>query len=238
MALILCHSPKGGVGTSFLTAQIAMLLAQRGYEVAALDFTYQDALKLYFGLIPSQTLPDLADRTADPTVVAGVELLSAHRLGREAGFQKRLQRLDPSPFQGDKLYIADVAAGDYDTKNMLLPHALLHICPLMPRSGSLAVLAKVEPGIPTLDLPKTVFVLNSLDDTRRFSRHSHVFMRELFGAKLAGTVRRDEAVNEAAAMFEPIAKFAPLSVALADLRKLVAELELRCSLVPPQVEAQ
>jgi cellulose biosynthesis protein BcsQ len=238
MALILCHSPKGGVGTSFLTAQIAMLLAQRGYEVAALDFTYQDALKLYFGLIPSQALPDMADRTPDPTVVAGVELATAHRLSRQEGFQRHLATVKKSPFAGDKLYIADVAAGDYDTKNMLMPHALLHVCPLMPRPGSMTVLGKVEPGIPTLDLPKTVFVLNSLDDTRRFSRHSHVFMRELFGPMLAGTVRRDEAVNEAAAMFEPIAKFAPRSVALADLRLLVAELEVRCSLVPPQVEAQ
>ena len=237
MALILCQSPKGGVGTSFLAAQISMLFAQRGYEVAALDFTQQDALKLFFGLLPSQALPDMAHGAADPTAVAGVELLSAYRFSRQPGFADQMARVDQSPFRGDKLYIADVAAGDHDTKQLLLPHALLHICPLMPRPGSLAALAKVEPGTPTLELPKTVFVLNSLDDTRRFSRHSHVFMRELFGTMLAGTVRRDEAVNEASAMFEPLAKFAPSSVALTDLRKLVDTLEERCNLSRRRVES-
>ena len=62
-------------------------------------------------------------------------------------------------------------------------------------------------------------------------------MRELFGTMLAGTVRRDEAVNEASAMFEPLAKFAPSSVALTDLRKLVDTLEERCNLSRRRVES-
>ena len=94
-----------------------------------------------------------------------------------------------------------------------------------------AALTKVQPGTPAVDFPRTVFVLNQLDDTHRLSRHSHVFIRELFGEKLVGTVRRDEGVNEAAAMFEPIAKFAPASAALTDLSKLAVAIEARCGLV-------
>ena len=60
MPLILCHSPKGGVGTSFIAAQLAIHLAQRGHDVSALDFTYQDSLKLYFGLTPAQGLPSFS----------------------------------------------------------------------------------------------------------------------------------------------------------------------------------
>ncbi|MET0249942.1 MAG: cellulose synthase operon protein YhjQ/BcsQ [Sphingobium sp.] len=230
MPLLLCHSPKGGVGTSFIAAQLAILLAQRGHEVTALDFTYQDALKLYFGLLPAQRLPDMASHSGEATVVSGVELLSAHELGRDPAFARRLAEQGGASFAGERIYIADVAAGDRDTKDLLFPHALLHICPLHPRPGSLAALPMVQPGTPTIELEKTVFVLNHLDDTHRFSRHSHVFLRELVGDRLIGTVRRDEAVNEAAAMFEPISRFAPTSVALADLARLAVAVEQRAGL--------
>lgn len=227
MPLLLCHSPKGGVGTSFIAAQLAIMLAGRGHEVTALDFTYQDALKLNFGLLPSQSLPDMASQAGEATVVSGVELLSAYELGRTPGFRNRLNGAGPSPFAGERFYIADVAAGDRDMKELLLPHALLHICTLNPRPGSLATLPKIQPGIATVDLPRTLFVLNLLDDTQRLSRHSHIFLRELVGDRLIGTVRRDEAVNEAAAMFEPIARFAPTSVVLADLSNLAVAVEQR-----------
>lgn len=238
MPLLLCHSPKGGVGTSFIAAQLAIALAERGHEVTALDFTFQDALKLYFGLLPTQSLPDMVSHVGEATVVSGVELLSAYELGRDAGFRKRMSSDAPSPFDGDRIYVADVAAGDRDTKDLLLPHALLHICPLHPRPGSLATLPKVQPGTPTIELQKTVFVLNHLDDAHRLSRHTQVFLRELVGDRLIGTVRRDEAVNEAAAMFEPIGRFAPASVALTDLAKLAIAIERRCELTAqPETQA-
>ena len=165
--------------------------------------------------------------STDSTVVAGVDLMSAHSLSRDAGFRNLLATPGEAPFAGAKIFIADVAAGDHETKEMLLPHAMLHLCVLMPRPGSLAVLSKVQPGTATMDLSKTVFVLNNLDDTRRLSRHTHIFMRELFGPMLLGTVRRDEAVNEAAAMNQLVAKYAPASVALTDLATLTQTLEER-----------
>lgn len=238
MPLILCHSPKGGVGTSFVAAQVAIHLAQRSHDVAALDFTYQESLKLFFGLTPAQTLPELNDGGADPIAVSGVALFSAHHLCRDPGFRDLIGRGEHSPFAGRKIYVADVAAGDRETKEMLLPHAALHICTLQPRPGSLAALPKVEPGTPTIELTKTAFVLNHLDDTHRLSRHTHIFLRELFGDKLLGTVRRDEAVNEASAMFEPIARFAPASVVLSDLRKLTIAVERQCGLPAPAEGAQ
>ena len=80
-------------------------------------------------------------------------------------------------------------------------------------------------------------MLNHLDDTHRLSRHTHIFLRELFGSKLLGTIRRDEAVNEASAMFEPLARFAPASVALNDLRRLVTTVEQAAGLVEAAEEA-
>ena len=81
--------------------------------------------------------------SADQIAVSGVALFSAYGLRRDATFQDLLGKPDHSPFAGKKIFIADVAAGDRETKDMLLPHAALHVCPLHPRPGSLAALPKV-----------------------------------------------------------------------------------------------
>jgi len=108
-----------------------------------------------------------------------------------------------------------------------MPHATMRICTLLPQPVSLAALTKVEAGTATIELSNTAFILNQIDDTHRFSRHAHVFVRELLGEALIGTVRRDEAVNEAAAMFDPISKYAPASAALADMRQVAKAIALR-----------
>ena len=99
------------------------------HQVAAVDFTYQDALKLSFGLLPTQALPDMAVENTDCTVVAGVESMSAYQLSREAGFAAMLSTSGLAPFGGGKLFIADVAADDLDTREILMS------CTLMPRAG-------------------------------------------------------------------------------------------------------
>ena len=228
MPLILCHSSKGGTGTSFIAAHLSMHLARKGHDVAAIDFTYQDTLKLFFGLLPTQALAEFHGG-GSALAVAGVELFSAYRLSREPDFIEAL-RHGKSPFRSGKVYVADVAAGDRETKDLLLPHTDLHVCTLLPQPVSLAALSKVQAGVPTVELSSTAFILNQLDDTHRFSRHTHIFLRELVGDRLVGTVRRDEAVNEAAAMFEPISKYAPASAALADIRAVAQHIEARLGL--------
>lgn len=229
MPLILCHSPKGGTGNSFVAAHLAMHLARNGHEVVALDFTYQDALKLYFGLLPSQALAEFRTGGGGGLAVAGVELSSGYRVAREADFIAAL-REGSSPFSGRKIYVADVAAGDRDMKDLLLPHALLQICTLLPQPVSLASLTKIQVDTPAVELARTMFILNQLDDTHRFSRHTHIFLRELLADRLIGTIRRDEAVNEAAAMFEPIGKYAPASAALSDIAHAAKRIEARAGL--------
>lgn len=228
--LILVHSPKGGVGSTFLTAQLAMHLAQRGHQVTAIDFTYQDSLKLHFGMLPSQTLAGMTYAAGDTMVVNGVELLNGHALAEEQRFLDMLGQDEPDLFDPNRITLVDVASGARTLKTRLLRHCDLHICPLLPFAASLATLPLVEPGTPTAMLDKTVFVLNQLDDTRRLSRHSHSFIRQLMGDSLLGTVRRDEAVNEALAMFEPIAKFAAASVVRIDLDRLAHAVERRLGL--------
>ncbi len=231
MPLILCHSPVGGVGNTFLTAHLALGLAARGHDVTAIDFTAADALKMFFGMLPTQEVPAINDAASEGIVVDGVEILSGHTAAQSGAFARLLTQQGASPFDDERVVIADVASADLAIKASLLPHAALHLCVLAPQPTSLAALAKVQPGTATLDLDQTAFVLNQLDDTRKLSRHSQIFLRALFADNLIATIRRDEAVNEALASFQPIVRYAKQSVVLADLVSFTAAVEARCGLV-------
>jgi chromosome partitioning protein len=228
--LVLMHSPKGGVGTTFLTAQLAMHLAERGHEVTAIDLTFQDSLKLYFGVRPSQATAQWSSDEGDVMVVNGVELLNGYAFAHEERFASLLGDAQADPFEPERVTLVDVASGARELKRRLLERCDLHICPLLPLPGSLATLPLVDPDTATTALTKTVFVLNQLDDTRRLSRHSHSFVRELLGESLLGSVRRDEGVNEALAMFEPLAKYTPASVVRVDIDRLADAVEERLGL--------
>ncbi len=237
MPLIINHSPKGGTGTTFITAQLAMTLALRGHEVTAVDLTGQDGLKLHFGMLPSQSLVDMREMGGDTIVIHGVEVLNGHEIAGDPSFLEMLAEEQLGLFDPNRITILDIASGDKALKAALLRHCDLHLCPLLPFAASLATLTQVEPGTATCDLEKTGFVLNQIDDTRRLSRHTHNFMRELLGEKLLGTVRRDEAVNEAQAMFEPISKFAPWSVVRIDVDCLTDAVEQQLGFAPAEAPA-
>ncbi len=230
MALILCHSPTGGVGTTFLAAHLAQGLATRGHQVTAIDFTHADALKLFFGVPPTQAVPSIGDEDGEGVIVEGVELLGGYDAAQNDRFAEALTDPDSPLLHDDRIVIADVASADLATRNVLMPYATLHLCVLAPQPASLAALGKVQPGTPTIDLIATGFVLNLVDDARKLSRHAQAFLRELFGEGLIATVRRDEAVNEAMASFQPVSRYAPQSVVLPDLLALAAAVEARCDL--------
>ncbi|EGD59979.1 putative ATPase [Novosphingobium nitrogenifigens DSM 19370] len=219
MPLILCHSPKGGVGTSFIAAGLAQGLSQLGREVVLLDMTAQGGVKHYFGLSPDHPLPDLEDDVIDQVAVGGVSLRSGRRASAQEDFAEALRSGD-LPFDGETFYIADVASGDFALARLLQRHARLHVCALLPAAMSLALLPQVSPGRRLDTLDRTVFVLNQLDETRRFARHAALFLRELLGDNLIAQIHRDEAVNEAVGMQQTLARYAPASLALADVRKL------------------
>lgn len=230
MTLILVHSPKGGVGTTFIAAQLALQLAKHAPEVVAVDCTDQEALKLHFGLRPAQSLAGLGDEFSPPLVASGVTLKNGYALSRQSVVRAEPDGIDATLFPGGSVTIVDVSAGDRELKDRLMPFATLHLCVLTPTPAALAVLPAIEPGTPTVALAKTAFILNQIDDRLRLSRHSCTFFRQLFGDLLIGSIRRDEAVNEALGMFEPIARLAPSSVVMTDLADLAAAVEVRCGL--------
>jgi cellulose biosynthesis protein BcsQ len=230
VTLLISHSPKGGVGTTFLSAYLAAQFAERGHDVTLIDFTFQDDMKLYFGIQPGQELSAFGDRNAEPLLAAGVELLQGYQAAQDPAIRRDLQS-GRAFSDSNRLYIADIPSGDRELKALLMPHATLHLCALLPRAPSLAALTKIDPDYPAIGLEKTVFIMNQVDDRQRLSGDSHTFVRELFGDQLIGSVRRDEALNETLAMFEPLTKYAPTSVILPDLVVLAGAVLERCGLV-------
>jgi cellulose biosynthesis protein BcsQ len=229
MPLILCHAPKGGAGTSFVAAHLALALAEAGHDVTAIDFTRQDSLKLYFGLPPIQPLPDLEGQSEETLKVAGVWLRQGHRLSNAPDFAEALANGE-LPLSGDAYVVADIASGDVVLRDQLLAHAALMVVPVAPTAVGLAALTQVMPGTPLIDLDHTAFVINRLDETRRFARNAHSFLRELLGGKIIGAIHEDEAVNEATAMGQMLPRYAAAaaSVALADMRALANTIAAVC----------
>ncbi|MCW1984528.1 cellulose biosynthesis protein BcsQ [Novosphingobium sp. 1529] len=224
MALILFHSPRGGTGNSFLAATTAIALSRAGHDVTALDLAQSGTLQLHFGIGPGEALPPL-DAPAEDTAsasVQGVALRSAAALARQPDFAEALAKGEIG-FGGEQLFVADISSADRHLRDLLLPYAVLEICPLTATAECLMML----PAVNDTGLAKTRFVMSMVEDTRRFARHSVGFLRELLGDRLLGQVRRDEAVIEAGAMLQPLGRYAPHSAALADtiaLGECVAEL--------------
>lgn len=59
MPVIVCHSIKGGTGTTFVAAHVAVALCEAGAEVTVLTMARRDTMPLHFGLPPALTLPSL-----------------------------------------------------------------------------------------------------------------------------------------------------------------------------------
>lgn len=228
MPLIMCHSPKGGVGTSFVAAGLAQGLALLGRDVVALDMTAQDGLKLYFGIAPGRALPEFGEGGGEPALVGAVSLRSAWRAAHAPQFARDL-RAGNLPFDSETIFIADVASTDEQLARLLRHHALMHVCALVPSAMTLAQLPRIGSGRALDTLVDTAFVLNQLDETRRFARHAVRFLRELLGENLVAQIFHDEAVNEAVGMQQTLSRYAPASAALAGLRALIAVVDQRCA---------
>jgi len=228
MPFILCHSPKGGAGTSFVAAHLALALAEAGHAVTAVDMTRQDSLKLYFGMTPIQAIPDFDAPEDDAHVVAGVSLRQGYRVAHTDAFALSLARGEV-PLTGERYIIADVSADDVGLRALLLPHAALVVMPVVPTAIGLAALTQAQPGTPLVEQDYTGFVINRLDETRRFGRNAHTFLRELLGGKLLGAIHEDEAVNEATARGQLLPAHTAASAAMKDIRNLAVAVAAVCA---------
>ncbi|MFD2134881.1 cellulose synthase operon protein YhjQ/BcsQ [Novosphingobium resinovorum] len=213
------HGLKGGAGTTFIAAHIAMALSEAGADVTVLTTTQRDTMPLHFGLQPAMSLPSLF-APEDAVLAAGIDLRSLTTAPEDNDFVPALRDLGFLETGQDKVMVIDVPASEFAFARRVVPHASANVCVINAAPDTLALMPQVLDEASPENIASTSFVINALDETRRLSRHSSAFIRELVGARLLGRVRLDESVPEAIAMLQPLGKYAPSSAALADVKMI------------------
>ena len=228
MPLVLCHSPKGGVGTTFLAAHLALGLTEvdgnggLAGDVALMTLSPRDLTPLHFGLGPAQRLPSMAQPAEARVMVSGISLYCEPHALADADFLPRIEDAGYLAVDSDRTLVIDVPAGDRTLARRLMPLAAVHVCPLTASPDCLALLPELLDDANDAGAARTAFVFGKLDETRRLARHVAAFAREVLGDRLIAKIRNDQSVPEALAMLQLLSRYAPASAALADAQ-LVAQ---------------
>lgn len=218
MPVIVVSSPKGGVGKTSLTANLAVALAKQQRIVTAVDFDPQNALRYHFGLDHADG-PGVSELLVSGADWASSVLQSAHQVRvlphGDADLRQilaaedrvtveelrfRFQRLMPGPRD---IVIADTPPGKNRFLAALEPIADVCLVVFLADAGSMSLLPAYENGLFLKPWkpgdPKTFALLNQVDPRRRLSREINEFAREHLFDRFIGTVHYDEAMAEALA---------------------------------------
>jgi len=229
MALVLCHSPKGGAGTTFLAAHVAMGLIQlegREWldgEVTLLSLSPYDPMPLHFGLAPAVRLPGLASSAEAAVLAGGINLRCEPDAINDPDFLTMLDQAGYLSPTSTRVLVVDVPAAEHELARALMPYATVHLCPLAATPDCLSLLPQLLDETEASRAGQTAFVIGRLDETKRLARHIAAFTREVVRERLIGKIRQDEAVPEALAMLQTLARYAPSSAALADAKAVGAK---------------
>ncbi|MBI0538873.1 cellulose synthase operon protein YhjQ [Roseomonas sp. KE2513] len=245
MPLICFASPKGGVGKTTLTANLADALHRLGHRVLAVDLDSQNALRLHFGVSLSDrsgfvvglAQGESAWRTQLRQTPSGVLLLPhgamdlrgaldlAVALDREPdllGNPMREMLADP-----DLVVVADLPPGPSQALALLAPMATMVIGVLQAEAISAALVPEIESGrflgtgtMAALLAGRLRVVLNGVDLASRLSRASAEAVARHLGYRMLGAMSREETVAESLACQRLLLDHAPESRAASDLKEI------------------
>ncbi len=261
MPLIMFASPKGGVGKTTMTANIADALRRNGRRVMVMDFDPQNTLRLHFGVPLTDTAGFMADLPKRPDwrnlvrqTASGVMLLphGAIDIRGALGLSSALER-DPellaAPLRAiladpGLLVIADTSPGPSHALNLLAPLASMVVAVLMADATSAALVPEIENGrflgagtMAALFAGRLRVVLNGVDPNARLSRASAETVARHLGPRLLGAMCREEVVAEALAAQRLLLDIAPTSRAAEDLREIARGIEAALPAVPDGLQA-
>jgi cellulose synthase operon protein YhjQ len=245
MPVLCLASPKGGVGKTTVSANLAHALHRAGRRVLAVDLDPQNALRLHFG-IPLQDgggfmagLMTGADPVAALRETAsGVALLPhgaldmagnlafASLVDREPErIAAPLRRLASDP---ELVILIDSPPGPSHALAAVIPLVDTFIAVLLADAASTALLPQVETGaflgqgtLASLFSSRLRVVINQVDQNSRLSFSAAEAVARHLGPKLLGVVARDEAMAEALAYQRLLLDFAPASRAATDFGAIV-----------------
>lgn len=245
MPLICVCSPKGGVGKTTLTANLAYSLARSGNKVLVIDFDRQNALRLHFGIALSDNrgfVPKATEQLdwSQSVLNVGTNLFLLP-YGNPSDEQARIfddsLQHDPNLLTRGLstlmnypglVIIADMPPGTSAALRALSPLADLHLVILQADTASLSMLPFIEEhrltGSPLNQKAGQYVVLNKTDNRRQVSRDVASFLEDRLADNLIGMIHRDESVVEANALQQSIFDFNLVSAAAFDIELLAKKI--------------
>lgn len=238
MPLVCVCSPKGGVGKTTVTANLAWALARAGSKVLAIDFDVQNALRLHFGVPLSDgrgyvaKAGESSDWSQSVLTAGGNIFVLPYGDATEAqrlDFEQRLANDSHFLTRGlstllnypGLVIIADFPPGPNPALKAVSRLADLHLITLLADTASLSLLPQIEnqrlTGEPLNHRLGHYFLVNQSDSRRHISRDVTAFMQQRLGDSLLGVINRDESVAEANASQQSIFDFSPASAAAFDI---------------------
>jgi cellulose synthase operon protein YhjQ len=241
MPLVCICSPKGGVGKTTVTANLAYALARSGSRVVVVDFDMQNALRLHFGVpisdnrgfcAQSDTLSDWSQflLKAGPNLfVLPYGEVTNEEQGRfddnlltdPQFIQRGLSAVLKTP---NMIVIADMPPGRNAALQAMQTAADMRIVVLLADTASLSLLPNIEQhkfmNAPANAAAGEYYIVNQSDMRRALSRDVTNFFEQRLQSKLLGTIHRDECVPEANASQRAIMDISPVSAAAFDIEQI------------------
>lgn len=245
MKAVCFGSPKGGVGKTMLTANIAYALQRLGMKVIVIDFDPQNALRHHFGIsledgrgyVPSALSTD-DWRPLLRETRSGVRLLCYGDASHEERRRFDLlleqhpnflaERLRTLLFgEANAVLLADMPPGPSPALEAFGRLNPLCVGVLLADTASTALLPAIERGefFGPHALGRTFYVVNQYDIRSALNRDVSAFLRERLGSSLLGLVHRDEAVKEAHARQISVFQHAYASAAVEDLTNIARNIQ-------------
>lgn len=239
MKAVAVVSPKGGVGKTTITGNLAVALQRAGHPVLVLDLDPQSALRFHFNLDLAQAgglarcaLDGTAWREACVMSQAGVAVLPFGAVDEDerAELEARIQhdggwlraQLAAMGLAPETVVLIDTPPGASAYLRQALEVARIALVVTLPDASSYATLPGMEKllqryctGRP--DFMEAAYVINQMDASRQLSRDVGELLRAELGDRLAGVIHQDAAVGEAIASGRSVIDYAPHGQACRDL---------------------
>ena len=243
MSVVCFCSPKGGVGKTSLSINVAGVLARAGLRVLVVDLDVQNSLRLHVGI----QLGD--DRGLAPCLVFGrsiregvlsagnnllvmpfgqvspaqLHAISDH-LARNGNWLKDI--LDPFLERGF-VVIIDTPPGPSVYLDQTRVVSTLDVVILQADATSVSLLPSIEAhnflGRPSPGTERLVrYVFNLVDLRRKLTRDVISLLRRRLGKSMLSVVNYDDTFGDAVAHQQLVIERAPMSKAAADVRSLAA----------------
>ena len=246
MSVVCFCSPKGGVGKTSLSINVAGVLARSGLRVLIVDLDVQNSMRLHAGIqladdrgwahclvygrsIREGVLPAGGNLLVLPFgQVNGAQLhaVSDHLARNENWLSNTL-----TPFvERGFVVVIDTPPGPSVFLDQTRPISTLDIVVLQADATSVSLLSGVESQsflgpVAEGSRRQVRYVFNLVDMRRKLTRDVTALLRNRLGQAMLGTVNYDDSFGEAVAHQQLVIDRAPTSKAAADVRGLAAAVQ-------------